>query len=107
LVNEGEIASAVSTSTPSKACVKLVELAKERGGYDNITVVIVPLNGQLRKESPAGYSAEYYLKRTSQAVEVPQGVDGSQIVRFFIVLGILSVIAMFIALLAIALMIRV
>jgi len=52
LVSDGELASIVSTITPQRACVNLVELARARGGYDNITVAIVPLAGQLRNEEP-------------------------------------------------------
>ena len=35
LVSDGEVASIVSRNTPQAACVRLVELAKARGGYDN------------------------------------------------------------------------
>jgi protein phosphatase len=52
LVAELEIAQIVSTHTPQVACVKLVELAKARGGYDNITVSIIPLVGQMRASPP-------------------------------------------------------
>ncbi|RIL08407.1 MAG: hypothetical protein DCC75_08990 [Proteobacteria bacterium] len=62
LVNEGEIANLVAQETPQMACAKLVELAKSRGGYDNISVAIVPLPGQLRKEPPPGFSEEKMLK---------------------------------------------
>ncbi|MCB0318556.1 MAG: Stp1/IreP family PP2C-type Ser/Thr phosphatase [Bdellovibrionales bacterium] len=54
-VTDSEIAQIVAANSPQKACVKLVELAKERGGYDNITVAVIPLGGQLKKEPPAGY----------------------------------------------------
>ncbi|OVE80336.1 hypothetical protein BVY02_00475 [bacterium J17] len=54
LVSETEIASAVSTNSPQEACVQLVELAKERGGFDNITLAILPLEGQLHEESAGG-----------------------------------------------------
>ena len=57
-VSDGEIADIVSANVPQKACVELVELAKERGGYDNITVAIVPLGGQLKKEPPSGFEEE-------------------------------------------------
>jgi protein phosphatase len=50
LITDGEIASIISENTPQRACVQLVELARARGGYDNITVAIVPLDGQLRSE---------------------------------------------------------
>lgn len=52
LVSDNEIAGIVSRYSPQESCVKLVELAKERGGYDNITVSILPLQGELRKDGP-------------------------------------------------------
>lgn len=52
LVSDEEIASAAATKTPEEACVYLVELAKSRGGYDNITVVILPVPGRLKTEEP-------------------------------------------------------
>lgn len=55
LVTEGEIANLVSEYSPQRAAVSLIELAKSRGGYDNITVVIIPLHGQLHREAPVGY----------------------------------------------------
>ena len=54
-VQDLEIANIVSENSPQRACVKLVELAKDRGGFDNITLSIIPLNGQLRHEPPVGY----------------------------------------------------
>lgn len=53
-VHDVEIASIVTENTPQRACVKLVELAKERGGFDNITVAVIPLPGELKKEKPQG-----------------------------------------------------
>jgi serine/threonine protein phosphatase PrpC len=52
LVSESEIAQSVTHNSPQVACVKLVELAKARGGYDNITVSIVPLAGEVRSDPP-------------------------------------------------------
>jgi protein phosphatase len=52
LVSENEIAQIVTRHSPQTACVKLVELAKARGGYDNITVSIIPLVGEVRSEPP-------------------------------------------------------
>ena len=52
LIEDAEIAEIVSTESPRSSCVKLVELAKARGGYDNITVSVLPLNGKLRDEDP-------------------------------------------------------
>lgn len=52
LINEEELSDAVASLTPQKACVRLVELAKSRGGFDNITIAIVPLEGELRDQPP-------------------------------------------------------
>ncbi len=51
---DDEIAEIVSTRSPQEACVHLVELAKSRGGYDNITLAVLPLGGRLHEEVPAG-----------------------------------------------------
>lgn len=52
LVSDEEIADHVNRLTPQECCVQLVELAKKRGGYDNITIAVLPLSGTLREESP-------------------------------------------------------
>lgn len=57
LVTEVDIANVVSERSPQRACVELVELAKSRGGFDNITIAVIPLMGQLRQEPPIGYDA--------------------------------------------------
>jgi protein phosphatase len=40
-VSDAEIATVVSRGSPDKAAARLVELANERGGPDNITVIVV------------------------------------------------------------------
>lgn len=50
LVSEGEMACVVAQELPTVACAKLVQLARERGGFDNITTIVVPLSGQLKSE---------------------------------------------------------
>jgi len=62
LVSDTEIASIIESETPQHACVKLVDLAKERGGYDNITVAIIPLGGGVKDKPPAGYNEEQEIK---------------------------------------------
>ena len=52
LVSDEEIAEAVRTLAPDIACKTLIELANSRGGYDNITVSIVPLQGALSDQAP-------------------------------------------------------
>lgn len=44
LVSERELRDAVDTHPPAEACQALVNLAKERGGTDNITVEILRFN---------------------------------------------------------------
>jgi serine/threonine protein phosphatase PrpC len=61
-LSDGEIATIVSENSPQRACVLLVELAKARGGFDNITVAVLPLGGQLRQEPPPGYSPEGVMR---------------------------------------------
>lgn len=55
LISEEEMASLISSKSPQQACAEMVEIAKRRGGYDNITLAIIPLGGQLRQEPPVGY----------------------------------------------------
>ncbi|MBI4874762.1 MAG: serine/threonine-protein phosphatase [Acidobacteria bacterium] len=45
LVDDGEIRDAVSHLEPEAACAELVRLARERGGYDNISVVTIAARG--------------------------------------------------------------
>lgn len=48
MVAEDEIFSLVSSLAPRESCEELVKLANARGGFDNITVSVIPLNGHLR-----------------------------------------------------------
>lgn len=52
LVDDNEIGDIVSENTPAEACALLTELANERGGIDNITIMIIPLPGKLGEEKP-------------------------------------------------------
>ena len=54
LVSDSEIAEVVNSMSPRESCVELVEMAKERGGFDNITVAIMPVNGQVKTQRAAG-----------------------------------------------------
>lgn len=51
LISDEEIAEYVSKYSPQEACVRLIDLAKSRGGFDNITLAVLPLGGQLHEES--------------------------------------------------------
>lgn len=59
LISDQEIADLTSSLTPQEACAQMVELARNRGGFDNITIAIVPLDGRLDNQPPEkrrGYS---------------------------------------------------
>jgi serine/threonine protein phosphatase PrpC len=106
LVEEGEIASIISSCSPSDACDRLVTLAKERGGYDNITAIIIPLHGELSSEQPFGYSSQRLVQQLRSASQPRRKVDGAALFQTTIIMGILSLIAVLTAGMAIALQIR-
>jgi PPM family protein phosphatase len=73
LVNDDEIASIVCKNTPQRACIELVDIARSRGGFDNITLAIVPLEGQLRNERPAvTENKEIPVKKSTARVQQPK-----------------------------------
>jgi protein phosphatase len=45
LVTDDEMAHNVNVCTPREACLALVQMAKQRGGHDNITVQILKVSG--------------------------------------------------------------
>ncbi|MGE0086405.1 MAG: PP2C family serine/threonine-protein phosphatase [Desulfococcaceae bacterium] len=55
MVSEREIAETVSTRKPVKACRDLVDMANERGGNDNITVIICKVTSVQQENSIAGF----------------------------------------------------
>ena len=91
LVSEGEIETAVSQHTPQTACANLVELAKSRGGFDNITLAVIPVPGQLRKEPPMGYHSES-PEKIARSRHAQQDTE-SDMFRFFQDIFVLSVLA--------------
>jgi protein phosphatase len=89
LVSESEIAQIVTYNSPQVACVKLVELAKARGGYDNITVAIIPLVGEVRSDPPAIQQAGRRLAapKVSAATTTKRGIG-----RHLLLLVLLSLV---------------
>ena len=55
-VNKEEILNIVTQNSPEDSCVKLINLANERGGKDNVTVQILKINAE--QISPKGSSLE-------------------------------------------------
>jgi protein phosphatase len=95
LVSENEIAQIVTNHTPQVACVKLVELAKARGGYDNITVSIIPLVGEVRSDPPP-------IQQTGRRSVAPRVVEDSTHRRGFgSHLFLLAALSLFVSLLTI------
>ena len=107
LVEDGEIASMVTSRDPRDACEQLVALAKERGGFDNITIAIIPLDGELSFEPPAGYSSERMLQKLHSASTQVVSINIKAIFQSVMVIGILSLIAVLTAGIAIALRMKV
>jgi len=91
LVSEAELAQIVSEETPQRASARLVELAKSRGGFDNITVAIIPLDGQLRNEPPLGYRPPASAR--TAPTQHGERAERSGWLRFAVLVGVLSVLA--------------
>lgn len=68
LVSDHEIATFVSTMVPQQACDELIKLANARGGFDNITVAIIPVCGTLRAEVPPGFDRHTAKKERQERV---------------------------------------
>lgn len=94
LISEGEIANFISQNSPQRACVKMVELAKSRGGFDNITLAVIPLNGQMRQEPPIGYTSGTISRTATRsgkhAAAAPGGVF--RLVRDGVIVSVLAVL---------------
>jgi serine/threonine protein phosphatase PrpC len=52
LVEDEEIKQAVVSQSPHAACESLIELAKARGGYDNITVGVLSVTAAISSDAP-------------------------------------------------------
>src|SRR5258708_24753764 len=73
VVTEPEIAGTLQAENePVRAAEKLIELANERGGPDNITVVIV----RLEKDSNEGFS---WLRRQRRKNLISHGIRGGKL----------------------------
>jgi serine/threonine protein phosphatase PrpC len=58
LVGDEEIQRIVTVLPPPAACEELIQLANSRGGFDNVTVSIIPLRGHLRAEESPTWEKE-------------------------------------------------
>ena len=101
LVSEGEMANLIATSSPQRACVQLVEIAKARGGYDNITLAIIPLGGQLKSEPPIGYKSPTPVARSRPQKEKAK-LQPASWTKLIVMIAVLSVLAMLVTIVATA-----
>lgn len=69
MVAEDEICSMVACAPPRKACEELIQLANQRGGFDNITVSVIPLNGSLRDVVSPTRGKEVKVRERAKKVE--------------------------------------
>jgi len=106
LISEGEIASVATEHPPQQACVRLVELAKERGGFDNITIAIIPLSGQLHKEPPVGYEEQRRRRQERERLRQQAVFKSGSLIRSVGVLFVLTCLAILITILIVAFLVR-
>lgn len=69
LVSEEEISSMVSGLNPRKACEELVQIANARGGFDNITVAVIPLHGRLKDQVSPTRGREVRVRERTKKVD--------------------------------------
>lgn len=62
LVRADEICFVASSLTPENACWRLVQLAKERGGQDNITLILANFEGEVLNQDVSNESLTAALK---------------------------------------------
>jgi protein phosphatase len=68
MVSDGEICQIVSALSPDQACDELVRLANDRGGFDNITVSVIPLHGHLSSEESPTWGKEIANRKRSRRI---------------------------------------
>lgn len=93
MVKDKEILETVQELPPQQACSSLVELANSRGGFDNVTVIILPLAGQLRNEPTAGFERRRERQLQKSMRRPPEDLDLGALLRFVGFVVVLSVLA--------------
>lgn len=70
LVSEAELSRVVRSNPPSQSCLALVNLALERGGPDNITVLVLRISAE-----PTAPIEKYSVPGTQDPVESVRGFE--------------------------------
>jgi protein phosphatase len=68
LVSPAEIMGVVGALPADRACRKLVDMANQRAGHDNITVIILKVK-EVKKRGPLGRIRSWLVRRMIQALE--------------------------------------
>jgi protein phosphatase len=108
LVTEEEIVAMVLNSTAEQATQKFIHLARHRGGFDNITAVLVPLNGKLLDFKPREVQkplreqvAPVFKDEASRGEERPliiagvRGSSGKAVPSRWLMAGLIALISAF------------
>ncbi len=69
MIAEEEIGSVATALPPERACQELINLANARGGFDNITVSIIPLNGHLKDTISPTRQKEIAIRERSRRIQ--------------------------------------
>ncbi len=68
MVTEEEIQHVTTVVPPQQACEELIHLANSRGGFDNITIAIIPLHGHLKVEESPTWGRERASRERSRLI---------------------------------------
>ncbi len=97
LVTDSEMAAIVTSLAPNEACEKLIRLARERGGFDNITALVIPLEGVVRPEplgeAPARKPKKNRTKNPRKVLAKSATASTTSLGRHVLPVGILSLAA--------------
>jgi serine/threonine protein phosphatase PrpC len=95
LIEDEELGGIISDNSSANSCTMLIDLAIERGGFDNITVAVVPIEGQLRSEPPPASAAivNKSRKKKKETVEENVKINWGKVILFVLLLSFLSFLA--------------
>ena len=95
LVTDEEISDIMSKNPPETACARLITLAKDRGGFDNITAAIIPVEGRLVTTAslPENYKRRVKKNRNQMPIIIGGNIPFSLKVVWCGVLGILGALS--------------
>ena len=94
LIEDEELGGIVAENDSAEACSTLIEIARDRGGFDNITAAIIPIEGQLRNEPPPkGAEIKKGPKLQKSKPEEVVKINWLKVALFIVLLSFLSFLA--------------